>query len=296
MEMEELEQKLLRAGADYRNIPVPDDMKEKLKKTVRSAKRTSRFCIPAVVAAAMLTLVILPNMGAGVSYAMGNLPVIGKLFRAVTFRDYQYEDGRFSANVQIPQIVLNDLNAEAENSEVRSELDETIRQVNFDIEKVTEELVAEFEASAVLGESYGELEIYHEIVTDSVRYFSLKLFIYRGAGSGMQSYKIYTIDKLSGKQIQLKDLFVEGSDFNTILSEDIQEQMRDIMAKDKGKVYWIDQENPEMNWKGLIEEQNFYFNAEGNLVIVFDEYEIAPGYMGAQEFVVEKDVYKDLLR
>lgn len=296
MEMEELEQKLLRAGADYRNIPVPDDMKEKLKKTVRSAKRTSRFCIPAVVAAAMLTLVILPNMGAGVSYAMGNLPVIGKLFRAVTFRDYQYEDGRFSANVQIPQIVLNDLDVEAENPAVRSELDETIRQVNFDIEKVTEELVAEFEASAALGESYGGLEIHHEIVTDNEQYFSLKLFIYRGAGSGMQSYKIYTIDKLSGKQIQLKDLFVEGSDFNTILSEDIQEQMRDIMAKDKGKVYWIDQENPEMNWKGLIEEQNFYFNAEGDLVIVFDEYEIAPGYMGAQEFVVEKDVYKDLLR
>lgn len=296
MEMEELEQKLLRAGADYRNIPVPDDMKEKLKKTVRSARRASRFYIPAVVAAAMLTLVILPNMGAGVAYAMGNLPVVGKLFQAVTFRDYQYEDGRFSANVQIPQIVLNDLDVEAENPAVRSELDETIRQVNFDIEKVTEELVAEFEASAALGESYGGLEIHHEIVTDNEQYFSLKLFIYRGAGSGMQSYKIYTIDKLSGKQIQLKDLFVEGSDFNTILSEDIQEQMRDIMAKDKGKVYWIDQENPEMNWKGLIEEQNFYFNAEGNLVIVFDEYEIAPGYMGAQEFVVEKDVYKDLLR
>ncbi len=296
MEMEELEQKLLRAGADYRNIPVPDDMKEKLKKTVRSARRASRFYIPAVVAAAMLTLVILPNMGAGVAYAMGNLPVVGKLFQAVTFRDYQYEDGRFSANVQIPQIVLNDLDVEAENPAVRSELDETIRQVNFDIEKVTEELVAEFEASAALGESYGGLEIHHEIVTDNEQYFSLKLFIYRGAGSGMQSYKIYTIDKLSGKQIQLKDLFVEGSDFNTILSEDIQEQMRDIMAKDKGKVYWIDQENPEMNWKGLIEEQNFYFNAEGDLVIVFDEYEIAPGYMGAQEFVVEKDVYKDLLR
>ncbi len=51
-----------------------------------------------------------------------------------------------------------------------------------------------------------------------------------------------------------------------------------------------------MYWKGFIEEQIFYFNAEGNLVIVFDEYEIAPGYMGAQEFVVEKDVYKDLLR
>lgn len=296
MEVEELEQRLLKAGADYQNIPVPEDMKEKLKKTIRSARRMSRFCVPSVVAAAMLTLVILPNIGADVAYAMGNLPVVGKLFQAVTFRDYQYEDGRFSADVQIPQIILKDINAETESSKTRSELDETIRQVNFDIEKVTEELVAEFEASAALGESYGELEIQHEIVTDNERYFALKLFIYRGAGSGMQSYKIYTIDKLSGKQIQLEDLFIEGGDFNKRLDENIEKQMRDIMAKDTDKVYWVDQENPEMNWKGLTKEQNFYFNAEDNLVIVFDKYEVAPGYMGAQELVIEKEVYKDLLK
>ena len=37
--------------------------------------------------------------------------------------------------------------------------------------------MAEFQASAELGESYGELEVRHETVTDDDRYFSLKLFI-----------------------------------------------------------------------------------------------------------------------
>ncbi|MCX4347061.1 MAG: RsiV family protein [Lachnospiraceae bacterium] len=297
MEIEELESRLSMAGKEYRNIPVPDDMQKRLGKAVKRAERSGRFYIPAVAAAAMLTLAVLPNTDADIAYAMGNIPVVGGLFKVVTFRDYQYEDGRFSADVQIPQIKLEDIREKTEMSDANSDLEETIKQVNFDIEKVTKELVAEFEASAALGESYNDLEIQHESVTDNDRYFALRLFIYQGAGSGTQSYKIYTIDKLSGSQIKLKDLFLEGSDYNTRISENIREQMRGAMAADTKKAYWVDRdENPEMNWKGLTEEQNFYFDKDNNLVIAFDEYEVAPGYMGAQEFTVEQTVYKDLLK
>ena len=297
MEIEELESRLSMAGKEYRNIPVPDDMQKRLGKAVKRAERSGRFYIPAVAAAAMLTLAVLPNTDADIAYAMGNIPVVGGLFKVVTFRDYQYEDGRFSADVQIPQIKLEDIREKTEMSDANSDLEETIKQVNFDIEKVTKELVAEFEASAALGESYNDLEIQHESVTDNDRYFALRLFIYQGAGSGTQSYKIYTIDKLSGSQIKLKDLFLEGSDYNTRISENIREQMRGAMAADTKKAYWVDRdENPEMNLKGLTEEQNFYFDKDNNLVIAFDEYEVAPGYMGAQEFTVEQTVYKDLLK
>ncbi|OJT72202.1 anti-sigma factor, partial [Clostridioides difficile] len=36
------------------------------------------------------------------------------------------------------------------------------------------------------------------------------------------------------------------------------------------------------------------FNKNGNLVISFDEYEVAPGYMGAVEFVIPNKVIKRL--
>ena len=96
--------------------------------------------------------------------------------------------------MDVPQIVIKD--GEGDRQGNTAELDETIKQVNFDIEETISRLVAEFQASAELGESYGELEVRHETVTDDDRYFSLKLFIYQGAGSGTQSYKIYTIDKV----------------------------------------------------------------------------------------------------
>ncbi len=134
-------------------------------------------------------------------------------------------------------------------------------------------------------------------MTDNERYFTLKLSIFQVAGSGAQSYKFYTIDKQTGKQVQLKDLFAEGSSYNEVLSENIREQMRERMAEDENLIYWVDDEEiPEWNFHELKEDQNFYFDEDGNLVVVFDEYEVAPGYMGAQEFTVDQKVYKGLLK
>ena len=298
IDLPDLEKRLLEEKKHYQEIPVPKELKGKLEETTKKAGKVHRFRIPAVAAAAVALLILLPNTGADIAYAMGNIPVIGKLFQAVTFRDYQYESERFDANVEVPQIVIEDKGEEAEGTEEDSkQLQETIEQVNFDIEEVTDQLIEEFKASAELGESYGSLEIHHETVTDNEQYFTLKLSIYQGAGSGSESYKLYTIDKRSGRQVQIADLFQENSGYADVLSEDIRNQMRAAMAEDEMKAYWVDQTDiPELNWERIKEDQNFYFDGSGNLVIVFDEYEVAPGYMGAQEFTVERAVFENLLK
>ena len=255
---------------------------------------------------------------------MGALPVVGKLFQAVTFRDYQYESDRFDADVEVPQIRVDDMANEAADTDgmgsgsnaargdaettdsasdgqsgekSSDQMQGTVEQINFDIEKVTNQLIEEFQESADLGESYGSLDIHHETVTDNDKYFTLKLSLYRGAGSGFQSYKFYTIDKKTGKQLQIGDLFREGSNYNETLSENIKEQMRARMAEDEMNMYWVDyDEVAEWNFERLKADQNFYFDGTGNLVIVFDEYEVAPGYMGAQEFTVEREVFEGLLK
>ena len=67
--------------------------------------------------AAVVLLVLLPNTGAGIVYAMGNIPLIGKLFQAVTFRDYQYESERFDADVEVPHIIVEDMGETGEETE-----------------------------------------------------------------------------------------------------------------------------------------------------------------------------------
>ncbi|WP_334309184.1 RsiV family protein [Clostridioides difficile] len=48
------------------------------------------------------------------------------------------------------------------------------------------------------------------------------------------------------------------------------------------------------DFESINKYQDFYFNKDGNLVISFDEYEVAPGYMGAVEFVIADKVIKRL--
>lgn len=310
---------------------------QKEQKLEMKRQNLTRFRIAATVAAAALILVILPNTSADVAHAMGSLPVVGRLFQAVTFRNYEYESERFDAHVEVPQIVVGNVaengtesdagntedagnrtdaengatghgegagqdasEADAENKnkgETPDTLQQTVEQINFDIEKVTNQLIEEFQESADLGESYGGLEIHHETVTNNERYFTLKLSIFQVAGSGAESYKFYTIDKQTGKQIQIGDLFREGSNYREVLSENLKDQMRAKMAEDENNIYWVDYSDvPEWNWERIKEDQNFYFDEAGNIVISFDEYEVAPGYMGAQEFTVEQSVFEKLLK
>ena len=38
----------------------------------------------------------------------------------------------------------------------------------------------------------------------------------------------------------------------------------------------------------VTEDTHFYINQAGNPVVVFDKYEVAPGFMGQQEFEIVK--------
>ena len=66
--------------------------------------------------------------------------------------------------------------------------------------------------------------------------------------------------------------------------------MRQRMAEDENLTYWIDNEDiPEWNFEAIAENQDFYVNKNGKVVICFNEYEVAPGYMGCVEFIVENE-------
>ena len=63
-----------------------------------------------------------------------------------------------------------------------------------------------------------------------------------------------------------------------------------------GEVYWIGDSQVGHGYEGISDEQNFYLNKNNNLVIVFDEYDVAPGYMGTPEFVIPQKLIADLRR
>lgn len=309
---------------DYQNIIVPDSLKLQVEAAIGKAKKDTlehtfshkpasnpaapkrksqkkespamsmlRFPFAKAatgIAAAAFLLVILANSGPSISHAMEQMPVIGVIAKIVTFREYKHQENRMEANIKIPQVQL-------ENSEGES-LEEATQKLNHDIQAYTDEIIAAYEADLKASGAKGvqAVDLDYEIVTDNDKLFSLRFHQTVTMAGAAQMEKIYHIDKETGEMIALDDLFQDGADYRTPIYENIRQQMKEQMAKDESKSYYLDSDIPECEFSELPETVNFYVNASGKLVIVFDEYQVAPGYMGVVAFEIPTEAVKDIVR
>lgn len=294
-----LEKELLALRKEYRKREMPREqaeqlcskMKEARKMEKREKKQTGILKAAAVAAVIAGIFIILPNTSATVAHAMEQIPVLGRLVEVVTFRNYEYETERNKADIEVPEIkpVETDDTA-ADNSGVQEKLDRTTEEINAEIQKITDELIREFEANLDEEMGHQDVLVTSEVLATTQDYFTLKLICYQGAGSGYQWNYFYTIDFNTGERLKLKDIFVEGADYITPISENIKEQMREQMAADENVYYWLDDEIEEWNFKAITDETSFYLNEKGNVVIGFNEGDVAPMYMGTVEFEIPEDV------
>lgn len=263
-----------------------EDMKK------NGVKKGMLFKWTAGVAAAILISIILPNINGDIAKAMGSIPVLGKYFQVVTFREYHYEDDNNTADIVVPKVETEE---EATEQEVK-----TAETMNKSIEEYAQGFMQEFQENLKSqGEGYQELQMDYEVVTDNEDWLTIKVNVLQVEASGYQQAKFFHIDKKTGKEAVLSDLFVEGSDYVGIISENIIAQMKEQMAQDEGKIYFVEgngDDIDEFNFKQMKEDQNFYFNEKGELVIAFDEYEVAPGYMGTVEFVIPSQVIESIVK
>ena len=323
IDMTEQEQ-LKRLKEEYENMTIPEAGRERLqagidrarmeKKRAERARRRSAW----TAAAAMIVLIALPNTNVQIAHAMENIPVLGGFFRLVTVRQYNYSDENHDAEIELAQITYGEDgegtpvgevavgaaapdNADVGNAEgagqeagVAKLSEDGVQEINQDMETTVDELIRQFE-DTLSEEGYHGLHVSQEVVTDNAQYYTVKLSVLETEASGYEHNQFYTIDKQTGNVVALADLFAEGSDYISVISENIKTQMREQMAADEGVIYFLDDEDmPEFNFQSITEQTNFYFNENGELVIVFDEYEVAPGYMGAPEFVIPQEIVEAL--
>lgn len=259
-------------------------------KKERNKKRMIKFS--AAAAALVGAFLILPNTSSTVAYAMEKIPIIGQLVEVVTFRDYQYDTDRNMADIEVPEIVLDD--QITTDTDVQQNLEQTVDEINAEIQKITDELIAEFETFLEDEQGYQDVLVKSEVLATTQDYFTLKLICYQGAGSGYEWNYYYTIDLKTGERLQLKDIFKDGADYITPISENIKEQMQEQMAADENVHYWLNDEIEECNFKSITDETSFYLNEKDHVVISFNEGDVAPMYMGVVEFEIPAEIIADI--
>ena len=324
IDMTEQEQ-LRQLQEEYENMIIPEAGRERLqagidrarmeKKRAEHARRRSAWT---AVAAAVVVMIALPNTNIQIAHAMENIPLLGGFFRLVTVRQYNYSDENHNAEVELAQInygedagegasvgevaaapegtAAGSVEGVGQEAAVANLSEDGVEAVNQNMEATVEELIRQFE-DTLSEEGYHGLHVTQEIVTDNERYYTVKLSVLETEASGYENNQFYTIDKQTGNVVTLEDLFAEGSDYISAISENIKTQMQEQMAADEGVIYFLDNDDmPEFNFQGITEQTNFYFNEKDELVIAFDEYEVAPGSMGAPEFVIPQEVTAAILK
>lgn len=302
----------------YDNLEIPEQGVENMKKTIEQAKLeetkkndTKRRKVliyrrvGACVAAALAAFILIPNVSPHVAMAMEKIPIVGNIVRVITFGRYGFEDDRHYADVEIPQLEVEttptddgstfSVETQQPDSTPESEIVDSVDNINEEITDYITPIMADFQAS-IDEDTAKTLNIDYDVVTDTDTWFTLRLNILEIQAGGYQYNKYYHIDKATGRQVTLADLFQEDADYITAISENIKTQMKEQMAADEGIVYFFEGDDmPVDGFEQIQSDQDFYFNEDGEIVIEFDEYEVSPGYMGIVSFTIPESVTGTLL-
>ena len=278
-------------------IKVPEHTSHIVEESIKRAKaekfqihqRRRNSFIRSFALAIICIAVVLPNINYDVAQAMSNIPVVGNFFDAVTFRNYSIQEDGHIADVKIPKVITDQ----------SSEKDADVAQsINKEIQSIVEEKMESFKQS-LKDKTSGSTQLFvdYEIVNSTKDYFTLKLVTFESGASGYEEEYYYTIDISSGKEMSLADLFPKDADYINPISRNIIDQMREQINSGEA-IYWVDlpEDDPdrEFAFKTISESQDFYINESGNLVICFDEGEVAPMYMGCVKFIIPNKITKSI--
>lgn len=282
---------------EYSEIPVPQEAQFRIRQGIKQAKTDSyqrnigRFLrnTGTVAAAAMVILMVVVNTNETLAKSLGEVPMLGGIAKIVTWRTYEDQTNHFEAKVEVPKIQVEPSKGGIAPD---AQVTENYELSNAQIEAYASQFITEYEKQIKDSEGQGNygLDSSYTVVGNHERYLSLRIDTTVVMASGTQYVKIFNIDKATGTIITLSSLFKDEKNALAAISENIKGQMKAQMEADTGVMYFYNSEMPEDDFKGLTGEESFYFNEGGEIVICFQEYEVAPGSMGAVEFTIPKSV------
>ncbi|MBU5444565.1 DUF3298 and DUF4163 domain-containing protein [Paenibacillus sp. MSJ-34] len=268
----------------YKNTPIPDELDFVVKKALqqRKKRRVSMMKPLVGVGAAAVILIAGINASPALANALSEVPLVGSLVKVLTFTEFQVDEETAKADIKVPAVT------NMENKTLEAALNNKYLEES---KKLYNDFTAEMEELKNNGGGHVGVESDYVIKTDNDQILVVGRYVVNTVGSSSTIFSYDTVDKKNQLLITLPSLFKDDS-YISLITENIKEQMREQMKADPEKVYWV--EGP-MSFETIAKDQSFYINDQGKLVISFDKYEVAPGYMGVLEFVIPTDAIADAL-
>lgn len=278
-----------KAKASYQQVLIPDELDTMVDQAIfranrenhRKSRRKQKWQMGTMAATlAIVSLAVGVNTSDAFAQSVGKIPIVKELARLVTIQETHEDMEVLTVDAVIPAV--EGVGNKALEERINQEIQEAM---NARIEEARQRALEYKEAFVETG---GDPDAFHDLHMDigynlmSVTESRLSFEIYsvETMASAYTVYNYYNIDLDNSKLLTLEDVL--GANYQTKIVEAVKTQVAERM-KDPNNTYFEE----EVDKLEIHEDQAFYINADGKVVIVFKKYEISPGYMGKQEFIIE---------
>lgn len=272
---------------EYESVDIPEELASVVKRSIRDAKQKKakrpmmrNWLIGTAAAAALFVGSI--NVSPDLAKAMAKVPVLGSLVEVLTVQQISFNEKTYDADVSTPGITgLGDKDLEAA-------LNEKYLKENKALYEQFQKDIAELEKA---GGGHMGMDVGYEVKTDNDRILSIARYEVNTVASSSTVMKYDTVDKVDNILITLPSLF-KNDQYIEAINNYIAGEMKRQMAEDENISYFGEDLD---GFTTIKPDQSFYISNEGKLVISFDKYEVAPGYMGIVTFEIPTNVIQDYL-
>ncbi len=297
---------LYEAGKRYAAIPVPEGLKDMIRNTLQEhqkerrrkaragrMKKGARIALKTMgsLAAAIVIFMIPLNTNEAFAEQIQDIPVLGTLAKVLTIRSYSYTENDMNVSVNAPEVVEENP-ADTFIADVNAEIAGIVETYEADAKQRFEEYKRAFFETGGTEEEWGgrtcDIDVDYRVTYNEGAVLSLILTTTESWAAVYGQQYFYNLDMQNDRYLTLADML--GEDWVQICNESIVAQIEERIA-DEDACYWgygrdADDDMGIEGFTSVSDQTRFYINADGNVVVCFDKYEIAPGYMGWQEFEI----------
>lgn len=285
--------KLENAKKTYDEIHVPAELSQIVADAIETSnqKRTKKrkpWGRWGAGAAAVLVLSTAVGVNVNETFAMEmqKLPVVGAIMKILTIRTYEEHDGTSNLTIQIPGLESIENDTKNLTQEVNLEISNQCSTYARESQQRAEEYKEAFLETGGTEEEWAshqiEIKVEYEVLSQTSDYLS---FVVRGTESWTSAYaetKYYNLNLQNNQYLSLQDIL--GDRYIETANASILAQM-ESRTRESGDTFWPASEG---GFSTVTDLTKFYMNQQGNPVIVFEKYEIAPGSMGEITFEITK--------
>lgn len=256
----------------------------------KTCNTTKKIFIRTGVSIAACFGVFIIGLNSSESFAKGveNIPFIGTVAKVLTIRSYEDTNEDRTIKAEVPQIEVESDKEEVEqavvdiNKEIEALVDEHIKEAETHIAEYKEAFLEtggtkeEFTAKNI------HANVVYEVKAQNDKIISIVITSYEDWSNAYTEQFFYTLDLSTGDVITLKDVL--GDNYINKANDAIRDEMKQRVQEDVDMTYFTEDEG---GFVSIDENTQFYVNEAGNPVVVFAKYEVAPGFMGIQEFEIK---------